>query len=217
MDELAVLSRKLEEFWGRYRAGPDSRWYIPPSQTSNTDGIIGEISRLVGLLKRLKPEEFEALRPTHPEPGCLEEAIPLRRASCVFIGHGRSKLWARLQVYLERELSLQVINYESESRVGESIVPILEQMLQQATFAVLAVTGEDETSQGSVRARQNVIHEAGLFQGQLGFRKVVLLMQEGVEEFTNVAGLQHIPFSGERVEQTFYELGRVLKREGQVA
>ena len=132
----------------------------------------------------------------------------------VFIGHGRSPLWARLQLFLENDLNLQTIAYESESRAGTSIVPILEEMLNQATFAVLILTAEDGTAAGARRARQNVIHEAGLFQGRLGFRKAILLKQEGLEDFSNVAGLQYIPFSGDRIEQTFWELQRVLKREG---
>jgi hypothetical protein len=43
-----------------------------------------------------------------------------------------------------------------------------------------------------------------------------MLLQDGLEEFSNVAGLQHIAFSGDAIESTFYELGRVLKREGLV-
>jgi predicted nucleotide-binding protein len=135
---------------------------------------------------------------------------------CVFIGHGRSIVWARLQIFLEKNLNLRTVNYESESRVGESIVPILEKMLNQATFAVLILTAEDETVSGSKRARQNVIHEAGLFQGKLGFRKAILLRQEGTEDFSNVAGLQYVSFSGDKIEQTFWELQEVLKREGQI-
>ena len=134
--------------------------------------------------------------------------------SCVFIGHGRSALWARLQLFLEKELCLETITFESEPRAGESTVPALEKMLGQATFAVLILTAEDETIDGKRRARQNVVHEAGLFQGRLGFRKAILLVQDGLEDFTNIAGLQHIPFSSNKIEQTFYELQRVLKREG---
>jgi predicted nucleotide-binding protein len=107
-----------------------------------------------------------------------------------------------------KELGLATIAYESESRTGESIIPILEQMLEQATFAVLILSAEDETPSGSRRARQNVFHEAGLFQRKLGFRRSVLLLQESIEAFTNIYGLQHIPFSGDKVEQSFYELQR---------
>jgi predicted nucleotide-binding protein len=138
------------------------------------------------------------------------------REPCVFIGHGRSKLWARLQLFLQDELHLTTVSYESESRVGLSIVPILEKMLGQATFGVLLLTGEDDTAEGSRRARQNVVHEAGLFQGHLGFQRVVLLLQSGLEEFSNVAGLQYIGFQGEGIEQTFWELQKALRREGLV-
>ncbi|MDQ3684658.1 MAG: nucleotide-binding protein, partial [Acidobacteriota bacterium] len=66
--------------------------------------------------------------------------------SCVFIGHGRSVLWARLQLFLENDLGLETVSYESESRAGETIVPVLEKLLGQATFAVLILTAEDETA-----------------------------------------------------------------------
>ena len=42
-------------------------------------------------------------------------------------------------MFLEDDLSLATITYESESRTGESIVPVLEKMLEQATFAVLVL------------------------------------------------------------------------------
>jgi predicted nucleotide-binding protein len=131
----------------------------------------------------------------------------------VFIGHGGSKLWARLKTYLQDELGLATLHYESESHVSESIINVLDRMLDESTFAILILTAEDETREGSRRARQNVVHEAGLFQGRLGFSKVVLLRQEGLEDFSNVAGLQYIRFRGEQIEETFYELQRVLIRE----
>lgn len=148
------------------------------------------------------------------EPAKVEAAA---KKPCVFIGHGRSPLWARVQLFLEKEFGLSVVNYESETRAGETIVAILEQMLNEASFAILILTAEDETESGTKRARQNVVHEAGLFQGRLGFNKAILLVQEGLEEFSNVAGLQNIPFTGGRINQTFDEVRRVLKREGLIA
>jgi predicted nucleotide-binding protein len=87
-------------------------------------------------------------------------------------------------------------------------------MLRQATFAVLVLTGEDETAEGAKRARQNVIHEAGLFQGILGFPRAVMLVQRGLENFSNVEGLQYIEFEGDKIDASFWELQRALKREG---
>ena len=134
----------------------------------------------------------------------------------VFVGHGTSVLWARVKMFLEDDLGLETVVYESESRVGEHIVDVLGRMLSDSAFAVLVVTADDEATDG-LRARQNVVHEVGLFQGRLGFKRTVLLCQDGVKAFTNVAGLQHIGFTGDSIEQTFYELQRVLKREELVA
>ncbi len=133
---------------------------------------------------------------------------------CIFIGHGRSPLWLQVKSFLEDALELKVVCFESESRAGKFIGPILENLLAEANFAILILTGEDETASGSVRARQNVVHEVGLFQSRLGFNRAILLKQEGVEDFTNVDGLPYLPFAEDRIEQTFPEIIRALKREG---
>ena len=46
------------------------------------------------------------------------------RSPCVFIGHGHRTLWARVQIYLKDECNLDVVTFESESHVGESIVTV---------------------------------------------------------------------------------------------
>ena len=214
--DLQIVTAKIEEFFKRWRPSGGDSLYIPPRQTSDSDNIVQDINRIVAEIERLPNEQFVRELPVSlqqsPTPGAAEQSKP----KCVFIGHGRSRLWASVKMYFQDELGLATVTYESKSRTGESIVPILEEMLDQATFAVLILTAEDETRDDTRRARQNVVHEAGLFQGRLGFKKAVLLVQEGVETFTNVDGLQHIQFSGEAVEQAFYELQRVLRREGQI-
>jgi len=213
--ELKVLAGSIEGFFEKWRSSGDG-FYIPPRETDDTEPTVQEINRIVSDLLSLSEEEFDQQR-------LLLKSSVLGRTMtsnvneglkpCVFVGHGGSKLWARVKVYLEDELQLQTVTYESEPRAGHSIVPVLEKMLAQASFAVLVFTAEDDTSKGMKRARQNVIHEAGLFQGKLGFDRAVLLIQAGVDAFSNIAGLQYLPFSGDNVEQTFYELRRVLQRE----
>jgi predicted nucleotide-binding protein len=215
--DLLIITTKIEEFFKRWRPSGDDSSYIPPQQTSDSDNIVQDINRIVAEIERLPNDQFMRELPMSVEQS-LTAGIPTQsKPKCVFIGHGRSQLWARVRMYFQDELGLATVTYESKSHTGESIVPVLEEMLDQATFAVLILTAEDETRGDTRRARQNVVHEAGLFQGRLGFKKAVLLIQDGVETFTNVDGLQHISFSGEAVEQTFYELQRVLKREGQIS
>jgi predicted nucleotide-binding protein len=216
--ELQVLTSKIDEFWAQWRPSGEGGLYIPPRETSDTDNTVQRMQVLVHELSQLDETGFQEVvsRLTEALPRPDSKPRPTVKQPCIFIGHGRSRLWARVKTYLEDELGLATVTYESESRAGDSIVPVLEKMLDQATFALLLLTAEDTTPAGGKRARQNVIHEAGLFQGRLGFKRAVLLVQEGIEEFSNVAGLQHIPFEGENVEQTFYELHRVLRRENQV-
>ena len=38
-------------------------------------------------------------------------------------------------------------------------------------------------------------------------------MEEGVEEFSNIAGLQHIPFKGNAIDGAFHRLDEMLRRE----
>jgi predicted nucleotide-binding protein len=132
----------------------------------------------------------------------------------IFIGHGRSKIWARVKLFITDELGLEAITFEDESRTSETILNVLAEFLDEASYAILILTSEDEVASGKLRARQNVIHEAGLFQGRLGFDKVIILKQENIEEFSNLAGLQYIPFSSDNIEHTFYELQRKMKKMG---
>jgi predicted nucleotide-binding protein len=40
----------------------------------------------------------------------------------------------------------------------------------------------------------NVIHEVGLFQGRLGFKRAIVLLEEGCKEFSNIQGLGQIRY-----------------------
>jgi predicted nucleotide-binding protein len=55
-------------------------------------------------------------------------------------------------------------------------------MLEDAAFAFLILTAEDEATDEKLHARENVVHEAGLFQGKLGFKKAILLLEDIVRE-----------------------------------
>ena len=52
----------------------------------------------------------------------------------------------------------------------------LSEMLDAAALAFLIFTAEDEEFGRKALAHMNVVHEAGLFQGRLGFRKAIILI-----------------------------------------
>jgi len=129
----------------------------------------------------------------------------------LFVGHGRNPAWSRVESHLEKDLGLKVEVFETTSRTSQHIVDILRGFLDECDAAVIVMTAEDKTVEGTIRARQNVIHEVGLFQGRHGFNRVILFQQEDTEDFSNIAGLQVVRFN-KIVEEGFYELDRAIRK-----
>jgi predicted nucleotide-binding protein len=134
--------------------------------------------------------------------------------STIFIGHGHAAAWRELKDFLRDRLEVPVSEYNTVSAAGVATAERLKELLDNAKFAFLIMTGEDEQADGAVRARQNVIQEIGLFQGRLGFGKAIILLEEGCAEFSNMAGLGVIPFPRGQLAAGFEEIRRVLEREG---
>lgn len=132
----------------------------------------------------------------------------------VFIGHGgKSQAWRDLKDHLKDLHHLDVVTFESGSRAGHTVRDILQEMLGGANFAILVMTGEDVLHDGNMRARQNVVHEAGLFQGRLGFGRAIILLERGVENFSNLDGIQYIPFDPGSIESTYGHVLAAIKAE----
>jgi hypothetical protein len=96
----------------------------------------------------------------------------LKQSLVLFVGHGRSPQWRDLKDHLQDKHGFRVEGYETGARAGFTIVEVLQRLAKEASFALLVLTAEDEDPTGQLHARENVIHEAGLFQGTLGFSNV---------------------------------------------
>jgi len=131
----------------------------------------------------------------------------------VFIGHGQDAQWLEVKDFLAKR-GLRPAYFEAESNAGHFVSEVLTDQALAAQFAVIVVTGDDIDNKGSKRGRQNVIHEIGLMQGRLGWGRVAILLEEGVEIFSNMSGLQFIQFTKGRIRQAFLELEEMLLREG---
>ena len=134
--------------------------------------------------------------------------------SRIFIGHGGAPIWRELKDFLNDRLGLPWDEFNREAVAGIHTFDRISEMLDSACFAFLIMTAEDQHSDSSTRARQNVVHEVGLFQGRLGSRKAIILLEEGCSEFSNIAGLSQIPFPKGHISAVVYEITRVLEREG---
>jgi predicted nucleotide-binding protein len=132
----------------------------------------------------------------------------------IFIGHGRSWIWRDLRDLIADRMRLEWDEFNRESTAGRSTKERLEEILAQASFAFLVMTAEDEHADGTRHARENVIHEIGLFQGRLGFARAIILLEDGCTEFSNVHGLTQIRFPTGDILARSEEVRRVLEREG---
>jgi predicted nucleotide-binding protein len=131
----------------------------------------------------------------------------------IFIGHGHDEQWRALKDFLQRSKGYVVVFYESEPRAGYSTIDNLQRMLNAANMALILHTAEDETKDGRVRARENTVHEAGLFQGKLGFSRAIILLEEGVEEYSNIQGLAQVRFPKDQISTAFGEVMQTIQRE----
>lgn len=132
----------------------------------------------------------------------------------VFIGHGRSPLWRELKDFVEDRLRLPADEFNRVPVAGVTNIARLSEMLDAAAIGFVIMTAEDETNEGAMRARMNVIHEVGLFQGRLGFTRGIVMLEDGCEEFSNIQGLGQIRFPKGRISAAFEDVRQVLEREG---
>jgi predicted nucleotide-binding protein len=89
-------------------------------------------------------------------------------------------MWRELKDFIQDRFHLDGDEFNRESPAGQSTVDRPKEMLDNSNFALLVMTAEDEHADQSKHARENVIHQIGLFQGRLGFQKAIVLLEEGV-------------------------------------
>ena len=184
---------------------------VAPHQTIASEAMsIQMLEREVMALGDLARESANHMRRLLPSEGKMT-------GSSVFCGHGASLIWRELKDFLENRLSLTVDEFNRVPAAGIPTATRLQEMLDGACFALLVFTGEDEQPDGKLRARENVVHEAGLFQGHLGFTKAIILLEEGCGEFSNIHGLGQIRFPKGRISAVFEDIRKVLEREGVIA
>lgn len=121
----------------------------------------------------------------------------------IFISHGRSPLWNDVERFVRTQLEVDVVILKDQVNRGRTVIEKLEEETDECHYAIIVMTAEDEQADGSVRARQNVVHEIGFFQGKFGRENVLVLRQESVEEFSNIAGIVYEPFIGNNIQSTF--------------
>jgi predicted nucleotide-binding protein len=151
---------------------------------------------------------------SHLERKARRKRADDRIGTNVFIGHGRSSEWRKLKDFIQDRLKLPYDEFNRVPVAGVTNIARLSEMLDAAAVAFVILTAEDEMADGAMQARMNVVHEAGLFQGRLGFTRAIVLLEEGCNQFTNIEGLGQIRFPKGNIAACFEEIRLVLEREG---
>jgi hypothetical protein len=165
----------------------------------------GEIERVLSVFTEAT-ETALVPEPDHP-PAPPPEPVT------IFIGHGGSPVWRDLKDHLREQHGYDVEAYETGARAGHTVRDILERMMRRSAFAVLVMTAEDEQAEGGRRARQNVVHEAGLFQGNLGFDRAIVAIEDKVEPFSNLQGIHQLRFGTGGIREIYGDVLATLRRE----
>jgi len=174
-------------------------WHM--SQNSPFEGLLKIIQAANRLLKYMEMQDL------------IEHKI-IASGSKVFIGHGHSALWREFKDFISDRLHLGWDEFNRDPTAGLATKERLQTMLNQACFAFLVMTAEDQHANETLHARENVIHEVGLFQAKLGFRRAIVLLEDGCSEFSNIIGLSQIRFPTGNISSAFEEVRKVLEREG---
>lgn len=185
---LEVLRAELPELYGDFPAVEEK---ASCSMSNASDGSAVPNSYWRAQVERLarNVEQMIEIR-AHSELAAPAAAAPKR----VFISHGRAKDWLSVQAFIERDLDVRTLELAQEPNKGLTVLAKLSDAADQCDSAVIVMTGDDRLEGGEVRARENVLHEIGYFQGKYGLARVVLLHEEGVNIPSNIQGLVYIPF-----------------------
>lgn len=128
-----------------------------------------------------------------------EKIIYLNKVFVVY-GHdivARTQLEAML-----RRWNIEPLILDQLPSDGQTIIEKLENYTQQAHYAVILATPDDEGNpigkedERQYRARQNVVLEMGMLLSRLGRKKVAILIknQGNMEKPSDINGLMYIPF-----------------------
>jgi predicted nucleotide-binding protein len=208
LKQLKTLKFELDELYDDFaefpveplvHAGAESPRRYPRAQLERLVRDIDEIFEIRANSELEQPASANAAK--------AAEARPRR----VFITHGRSSDWREVQAYIEKDVALKTMELAQEPNLGRTVIEKLFDGAEQCNSAVIVMTGDDIDEGGQARARENVMHEIGFFQGKYGRSRVCLLHEEGVSIPTNLGGVVYVPFPKGLVSAGFHVLQRELK------
>jgi predicted nucleotide-binding protein len=183
----------------------------------HNDDIKEKIGRLESIIERLELFE-EAPLVTNKE---LEINIRTADNIKVFIIHGHDETrLLELEKMLKDDFKLTPIILKDQPDGGAStIIEKFELYATQCAYAIALFTPDDQVENGGkkyLQARPNVIYELGWFSAKLSRKKVMLILKDGTDIFTDFQGIIQKRFKSQVVE-IYRDLLIELKAAGLLA
>lgn len=136
----------------------------------------------------------------------------------IVIMHGKSNVWKDVKNLVNR------LGYTSrvlkEEYTGEIIFEKMRRIIWKDIHCCLIIlSADDVTRQNRYRARQNVVFELGYCFGafdsipsRYSYNSVIVLMENKVESFTDINGLEFIEFKKDKISDKFTEIEKILQK-----
>lgn len=146
----------------------------------------------------------------------LQEAVMTESTQppTVFLVHGHDLLKHQVARVIDQLTGNDPIILDEQASRGRTLLEKFEEHAAGAAVAVVLLTPDDVGGATGAalqpRARQNVVFELGHFCGRLG-RQNVIVLNAGVEQPSDIAGLVYIPMPG---DGWTLKLGRELDAAG---
>lgn len=135
----------------------------------------------------------------------------------VFIVHGHNETVKQSVARTLVSIGLTPIILAEQPDKGRTVIEKFEKEGNDVGFAVVLLTADDKGRKNKARtmqsrARQNVVFEMGYFMALLGRERVMLLLQPGVEEPSDLKGVVYTTLDKDGAWK--YRLVKELKEQG---
>lgn len=147
----------------------------------------------------------------------LDKKPDVSKSKKVFIVHGHDNNTRNEVELLVSQLGFDPVILFKKPNMGDTIIEKLFRESSDVAFAIVLYTRCDEgkaveESDLKPRARQNVVFEHGLMCGLLGRKRVVALVEEGVEIPRDLSGVVYITLDDAKRWQ--FDVAREMKATG---
>lgn len=173
----------------------------------------GELAKTLRWLAARIAEQEKKEEDTRRASRPRAEAVSKPGGPGIALGHGKSALWRSFHEQIVADFPIPCHGFQQVPLPGLGTMAAMLEVLPRARFAILMLTCEDAAAEGELAAALNVVRLAGLFQGRLGFSKVLLLMEDGATVLPGVNDLPRLVFPVGNPSAIWPEARAILENE----